>query len=210
MRSVCTPDDDRRRLLIRIDLIRFVGVTEHFGVPIEDVDMVMGSLENALASTGGFPVPRIFRKNVKFVVSGLGYCFSASLPPLLATAASEGLKIIEEDPGRVQRVQKIAVEAHQRIQEALEDSKFYVEGEPLSPMKHIYYDGTDEEAAPKLDLLVDELFEKFKIVITRARYLEKDELFPLKPSARLMFQTALTDEEIDHVVESFRQAAHSI
>lgn len=33
-------------------------------------------------------------------LSGQGYCFSASLPPMLAAAAIEALNIMEEDPGR--------------------------------------------------------------------------------------------------------------
>ena len=32
-------------------------------------------------------------------LSGQGYCFSASLPPLLAAAAVEALNIMEENPG---------------------------------------------------------------------------------------------------------------
>lgn len=38
----------------------FSGVTEHFGVPAEDVDMIMVSLEHAVASTGGFCCGRSF------------------------------------------------------------------------------------------------------------------------------------------------------
>lgn len=34
-------------------------------------------------------------------LSGQGYCFSASLPPMLASAAIEGLNIMEEDPGDI-------------------------------------------------------------------------------------------------------------
>ena len=46
----------------------------------------MASLENSAASSGGFCV------GTKFVIdhqrlSGLGYCFSASLPPMMAAAA---------------------------------------------------------------------------------------------------------------------------
>lgn len=72
------------------------GITEHFNVSPEHVDCVSGSMETALASIGGFSV------GTKYVVdhqrlSALGYCFSASLPPLLATAAIEALRIIETD-----------------------------------------------------------------------------------------------------------------
>jgi serine palmitoyltransferase len=34
-------------------------------------------------------------------LSGQGYCFSASLPPLLAAAAIEGLNIMEENTGKI-------------------------------------------------------------------------------------------------------------
>lgn len=50
--------------------------------------MIMVSMENALSSTGGFCVGRSFVID-HHRLSGLGYCFSASLPPLLATAAGE-------------------------------------------------------------------------------------------------------------------------
>ena len=33
-------------------------------------------------------------------LSGAGYCFSASLPPMLASAAIEALNIIEQKPGK--------------------------------------------------------------------------------------------------------------
>ncbi|KAK5982021.1 Serine palmitoyltransferase 1, partial [Trichostrongylus colubriformis] len=95
------------------------GVTEYFGVPIEDVDMVMASLENAMASTGGFCVGRSYVVGHQRV-SGLGYCFSASLPPLLATAASEGLRIIEEEPERVARVQRCAMAMHSGLEAAFQ------------------------------------------------------------------------------------------
>ncbi|EPB66072.1 hypothetical protein ANCCEY_14836, partial [Ancylostoma ceylanicum] len=84
---------------------------------------------------------------------GLGYCFSASLPPLLATAASEGLKIINEQPERVARVQRFAVAVHRGLEAAFEGSNFEVQGVELSPMKHIVYNGDDAEK--KLDALVD-------------------------------------------------------
>ncbi|KAK6036415.1 hypothetical protein COOONC_26080 [Cooperia oncophora] len=102
-----------------IDQFVVTGVTEHFGVPIVDVDMVMASLENAMASTGGFCVGRSYVVGHQRL-SGLGYCFSASLPPLLATAASEGLRIIDEQPERVVRVQRFAMAVHRGLEAAFE------------------------------------------------------------------------------------------
>ena len=39
-------------------------------------------------------------------LSGQGYCFSASLPPMLAAAAIEALNIMEEDPGTISEILK--------------------------------------------------------------------------------------------------------
>ncbi|XP_048239080.1 serine palmitoyltransferase 1-like [Haliotis rufescens] len=74
------------------------GVTEYFNVNIEEIDLIAASLENSIASIGGFCCGR------KYVIdhqrlSGLGYCFSASLPPMLASAATQAISILENQPG---------------------------------------------------------------------------------------------------------------
>ena len=57
-------------------------------------------MENSLATVGGFCCGRAYVIDHQ-CLSGQGYVFSASLPPLLAVAAAEGLKIIDESPGTV-------------------------------------------------------------------------------------------------------------
>ena len=37
-----------------------LGVTEHFGIDVVDIDMIMASLENAIATTGGFCCGRTY------------------------------------------------------------------------------------------------------------------------------------------------------
>uniref|UniRef100_A0A1I7XPT6 Serine palmitoyltransferase 1 n=1 Tax=Heterorhabditis bacteriophora TaxID=37862 RepID=A0A1I7XPT6_HETBA len=130
------------------------GVTEHYGVPILDVDMVIGSLENALASTGGFCVGRSYVVGHQRL-SGLGYCFSASLPPLLATAASEALRLIEVDPERVIKLQQYSKCIHKELQVAFKGSNFSLRGVDISPMKHIIYNGERNMMDQKLDELVN-------------------------------------------------------
>ena len=51
-------------------------------------------MEMSLGSVGGFCVGSSFVIQHQ-VLSGQGYCFSASLPPLLASSAIEALNIIE-------------------------------------------------------------------------------------------------------------------
>ena len=70
------------------------GITEYYGIAREKIDLISGSMEMSLGSVGGFCVGSSFVVQHQ-VLSGQGYCFSASLPPLLAASAIEALNIIE-------------------------------------------------------------------------------------------------------------------
>lgn len=63
----------------------------------EDVDLICSSLENAVGSVGGFSVGTTFIVEHQ-ILTGLGYCFSASAPPLLAQAAISSLDHFEQHP----------------------------------------------------------------------------------------------------------------
>lgn len=65
-----------------------------FNIKREKIDLISGSMEMSLGSVGGFCVGSSFVVQHQ-VLSGQGYCFSASLPPLLAVSAIEALNIIE-------------------------------------------------------------------------------------------------------------------
>ncbi|KAL1130252.1 hypothetical protein AAG570_013190, partial [Ranatra chinensis] len=112
------------------------GVTEYYNIPIIEVDLIMGSLEWALASVGGFCVGSSFIVEHQRL-SGLGYCFSASLPPLLTSAAIVALDILEHHPQIVSDLKKLS----STFQTELENSKimdvFKLSGHPHSPVKHI-------------------------------------------------------------------------
>ena len=56
------------------------GLSAHFGIPASDIDMQIGSFEHAFGSIGGF-CAGAHRIVWHQVLSGAGYCFSASAPP---------------------------------------------------------------------------------------------------------------------------------
>ncbi|KAK3075596.1 serine palmitoyltransferase component [Teratosphaeriaceae sp. CCFEE 6253] len=77
------------------------GVTEHQHVDPLHVDMIVGGLAGALASGGGFCA------STKEVVehqrlSAAAYTYSAALPALLATTASETVALLQEQPALIQ------------------------------------------------------------------------------------------------------------
>lgn len=76
------------------------GATEMFGLkPMRDVEIITFSLENSLGSVGGVTIGSEEVVDHQRL-SGLGYCFSASCPPFLATAAHTSLnKITSSEEG---------------------------------------------------------------------------------------------------------------
>lgn len=68
-----------------------------------EVDLICSSLENAVGSIGGFSVGSTFIVDHQRL-SGLGYCFSASAPPLLAQAAITALDHFEREPTMFQEL----------------------------------------------------------------------------------------------------------
>ncbi|CAK9050055.1 Serine palmitoyltransferase 1 (Long chain base biosynthesis protein 1) (LCB 1) (Serine-palmitoyl-CoA transferase 1) (SPT 1) (SPT1) [Durusdinium trenchii] len=72
------------------------GVHEHFGVEAKDIELLIASLSTTLSSVGGFCVGT--REVVEHQrLSGAGYCFSASSPPFVSTAASAAIKVLDEE-----------------------------------------------------------------------------------------------------------------
>ncbi|KAH7687866.1 Protein SPTL-1 a [Aphelenchoides avenae] len=143
----------------------------------------MASMENAIASTGGFCARRFFGVT-HHRLSGLGYCFSASLP-LRATAASEALRIMESETDKFERLRRSAKSFHDRIRAAVGGAKFRLYGYHLSPMKHLTYDSSDADLVErKLTEFVDRMFEK-GVVVSRARYLDNEDVVKLMTSSEL-------------------------
>jgi serine palmitoyltransferase len=175
------------------------GVTEYYNLPREKIDLISGSMEMSLGSVGGFCVGSSFVVQHQ-VLSGQGYCFSASLPPLLASSAIEALNIIESKntelfAGLEQKCKLV----HQKLK-AL--NNYTVSGIEISPIKHLRlsFDNTLE----RLEKIVD--FAQTKAVsLTVARYL-KEEKFPVKPSIRIAVNVDLNEDEIDLVTNVLEQA----
>ena len=60
--------------------------------------MICANLENSVASVGGFSCGSQYVVSHQ-ELSGQGYVFSASLPPLVSQASIEALNIMEAEPG---------------------------------------------------------------------------------------------------------------
>jgi len=94
------------------------GAPELCGVPPHEIDLYVGSLEHSLGSVGGFcagSAPMVSHQ----VLSGSGYCFSASLPAYATIAAHEALRIIDAEPERPARLAAVSAAMASALQEAV-------------------------------------------------------------------------------------------
>ena len=82
------------------------GALDHFGLtPMVDAEIITLSLENSIGSIGGVCVGSEEVVDHQRL-SGAGYCFSASAPPFLASAAIASIQRIKNNPMLLERVRR--------------------------------------------------------------------------------------------------------
>ncbi len=80
------------------------GIGEHFDIDPRSVDIWMGTLSKSFGSCGGYIAGS--RELVEYLkYTAPGFVYSVGMPPSNAAAALASLRLIEEDPERVARVQ---------------------------------------------------------------------------------------------------------
>lgn len=182
------------------------GVTQHFNVNINDLDLIMASLENAFCSYGGFCAGSTFIIDHQRL-AGSGYCFSASLPPLQVQVALESLKLIREDPSLVRSSQEIFKYAHEVFSRL---SKLRNISDPMSPIKLLVLKCSPHETQiPDCDKQDENLLSKIcarvlaeeRIAISVTRYMEDEEMTRPRTSLRLVVGGCLVHEDIDRVFQ---------
>ncbi|OXB63413.1 hypothetical protein ASZ78_000308 [Callipepla squamata] len=175
---------------------------------IDDIDLISANMENSLASIGGFCCGRSFIIDHQRL-SGQGYCFSASLPPLLAAAAIEALNIMEDNPDIFHTLRAKCERIHRALQGI---SGLNVVGESFSPALHLRLEdsyGSRENDVKLLKKIVDYCINR-GIALTQARYLDKEEKYLPSPSIRVVVTVEQTEEELDRAASLIKEAAQSV
>lgn len=185
------------------------GVTEHFNIPLSEIDLMSASLECSLGSVGGFCAGTSFVVDHQRL-SGQGYCFSASLPPLLSVAVETGLKLMEEDNSMFNKLRTNS----KLFRKELEGIKgFTIEGVECAPIIHLrlnenYASLSRKEEEDKLDSYVDQCIDQ-GIALTVSRYLNSQELFLPKASIRVSINSNLTLDDIKFSTKIMKEIAYS-
>lgn len=130
------------------------------------MDLISASLEASVESVGGFCVGSHFIVEHQRL-SGLGYCFSASQPPLLTQAAISALDVFETEPEIFAKLNEAAEKIDKKFREL---TRFEMRGHKLSPVKHLYLKDLKEPA--EQDELLRKISDQVSTILAakRSRY----------------------------------------
>ena len=107
------------------------GIREHFGIDGKAVDIWMGTLSKALAGCGGFIAgSRALVEHLKYAAPG--FVYSVGMPPPLAAASLEALRIMKREPERVKRLREISQKFLQEMK-AIGMNTGYAQGNAVVP-----------------------------------------------------------------------------
>lgn len=176
------------------------GVTEYYNVDRRKIDLISSTLEYAVGSIGGFAVGSSFVVDHQRL-SAQGYCFSASLPPLLAAAAIEALNIMEEkDTIIFETLMEKSKNLHQKL---INIKGYSILGDEISPLKHISL-ANSLNTIGRLEEIVA-FAQTRDITLTIARYLNDEHRLP-QPSIRLILNVEMTEEELEFLSTVLQEA----
>ncbi|XP_017027839.1 serine palmitoyltransferase 1 [Drosophila kikkawai] len=184
------------------------GVTEHFNVDRDEIDLISAGMEGSMATIGGFCVGSHFIAEHQRL-SGLGYIFSASLPPMLTQAAISALDRFEQEPQIFQQLQDKAKTLHQKFSRF---SKLTIRGNELSPVKHLYLATPAENYDKELQLLT-ELADKCiaqGVAVVQAAYLKDREHQPVRPSIRIAVNRLLEQTDINAAFDTIESVSSAL
>lgn len=173
------------------------GVTEHYGVMITDVEVVLLSMDTSLASVGGVCIGS--RQIVDHQrLSGAGYCFSASAPPFLSAVAIEALKKMEAEPDRLQTLMVNAAALRVAVGKV---KGLTLRAEEVTPVIHLELasalDSNEEEAAVVVRIAAECVAHG--VAIQANKFALKNTAGNLRPSLMLNATTKLSKKDIAKV-----------
>jgi 8-amino-7-oxononanoate synthase len=165
------------------------GTGHHFGIQ-KDVDLVMGTFSKSLASVGGFIAGP--KEAVHFIqMFARPFMFSASLPPSNVATVLACLDVLEQEPERVERVNRIA----SRVRTELRGMGYNI----------------GETETPIIPIIIGDMMkalEAWKVFFEAGIYTN----VALPPSVppelsllRTSYMATHTDEQVDRVLEVFHR-----
>lgn len=183
------------------------GVVELYGKDImKDVEIVTISLENSIASIGGICVGT-FEVVDHQRLSGAGYCFSASSPPFLASAAIQSLSLLKEEPHLIKTLHHNIHMLRETITNSL--PQLMITSDKLSPLIFLRLVNTssmtEDEESSILKRIVDQCLQYGVMIVLAANYNETHFKLIPPPCIQITITAAHSEYDIQMLVDSMKK-----
>lgn len=190
------------------------GVTDHFGVPVTEVDILTVAMDTMLASVGGVCLGT--REIVEHQrLAGAGYCFSASAPPFLSAVALVTLNELKQSTKQLESLRSIVELAMKTLDGVKGLVRLKTQPEVLSPIVHLILESkaSYSEEEKTMELLVKALLQRG--VFASAPKLTRDarrRLIPsgYRPTLRLVLRAGLSASEISQACAALQGAVDEV
>jgi len=178
------------------------GVTEHFDIPISDLELIVGSLSNAFGCVGGFALgTNVICNHMR--LNCTGYVFSASLPPYISVACCTAIDIVK-DGEELLKLCKIIEYTHDKFKGL---NFFTTTSSSLSPLIHLRLrnsTGNKKNDQKILSEVVNQAFHQYNMILAHTRYLEREKNSP-NPSIKIYLSSKHTYQEIDEITNCLNE-----
>lgn len=184
------------------------GLTEHFHVPIEKIDIITAAMGHALASEGGFCTGS-HRVIDHQRLSSSGYVFSASLPPYLASAAISAIDVIEENP---QLITKLRDNSKLLSTGLSEIQGLELASDIMSPLVFLRLKKSTGSVKSDLQLLediADRVLKEHSVFVTTCKRSIVDKC-KLPVGIRMYVSAAHTESDLEKACEALKIVAGSV
>lgn len=185
------------------------GITEHLCIPPTEIEIIAGSVGNALGGMGSFVVgEREMCDHQR--LNATGYVFSCALPPFLSAGVTRVLDILKQDNGKMVSILHRNVALVHELINTKVTSLINISASE-SPYIHLCMkkklkDKYEERAA--LHKVVDACFSK-GIIFGVSCYSNRERYMP-SPTIKISVSKDLSENELAHAIGVLAQASDEI
>jgi serine palmitoyltransferase len=134
-------------------------------------------------------------------LSGAGYCFSASAPPFTASAALASLRLLEEEPQLVRRLQSNVKYMYAQLEERL-TQRLVVTSDARSPIVVLQLERESVYEAAIMSGIMQECLQRGVAIVATGQDASSHLRTELAPCIRMTVSSLHENEDMDKAIQA--------
>jgi len=183
------------------------GITEHFGINPNDIEIIAGSLGNALGGAGSFVVGNKDTCSHQRL-NCTGYVFSCALPPFTSAASQKVLEILDKDNGKIiSKLHSNITFVHSLVNSI---SGLVIVSSKLSPYLHLRL--KESKSREDSTILLERVVQKCRearVIIGISSYSNREKVVP-EPSIKISVPVDLNESEFTEAILVLKKSLEEV